>query len=404
MFNGKNILLCVTGGVAVFKAAALTSKLSQAGATVKVMMTKSAEKFVTPLTFQTLSRQPVYNDTFDEKDPSGVAHIDLADWADVVLIAPATANMIGKLANGIADDMISTTLLATTAPVFVAPAMNVHMYAHPAVNRNLETLSQFGYRFIEPDEGFLACGYIGKGRLAEPEQIMEQLKQFFQIQAYEPLKGKNFLITAGPTQEKIDPVRYITNHSSGKMGYQLAEVAAELGATVTLISGPTQLDTPKGATRINVQSAEDMFKAVMDYFDATDVVIKTAAVADYRPKVVHTEKMKKKPGDAVIELERTTDILATLGELKTGQILVGFAAETEKVEKYAKGKLERKNLDMIVANNLTEAGAGFKGDTNRVTIYKKNGETIELPIMTKREVAEQILSEVINHHKGSSRE
>ena len=402
MLKGKKILLCVTGGVAVFKAAALTSKLSQAGATVKVMMTKSAEQFVTPLTFQTLSRQPVYNDTFDEKDPSGGAHIDLADWPDLILIAPATANMIGKLANGIADDMISTTLLATTAPVFVAPAMNVHMYAHPAVVNNLNTLNEYGYHFIEPDEGFLACGYVGKGRLAEPEQIIERLHQFFANELYQPLKGKQFLITAGPTQEKIDPVRYITNHSSGKMGYQVAEAAARLGAEVTLISGPTQLETPKGVTRINVESAQDMYEAVMEHFVSTDVVVKTAAVADYRPKVVHAEKMKKKPGDAVIELERTTDILATLGELKKHQTLVGFAAETEKVEEYAKGKLERKNLDLIVANNITEAGAGFKGDTNKVTIYKKNGDTIELPIMTKREVAEQLLTEIINYEQGSS--
>ncbi|MFV8827096.1 bifunctional phosphopantothenoylcysteine decarboxylase/phosphopantothenate--cysteine ligase CoaBC [Alkalihalobacterium sp. APHAB7] len=404
MLKGKKILLCVTGGVAVFKAAALTSKLSQAGATVKVMMTKSAEQFVSPLTFQTLSRQPVYNDTFDEKDPSGVAHIDLADWPDVILIAPATANMIGKLANGIADDMISTTLLATTAPVFVAPAMNVHMYAHPAVINNLQTLNGYGYHFIEPNEGFLACGYVGKGRLPEPEQIIEQLDQFFDEELYQPLVGKQFLITAGPTQEKIDPVRYITNHSSGKMGYQVAEVAAQLGAKVILISGPTQLDAPKGVIRINVESAQDMYEAVMEHYVSTDVVVKTAAVADYRPKVVHAEKMKKKPGDAVIELERTTDILATLGELKTHQTLVGFAAETEKVEEYAKGKLDRKNLDLIVANNITEAGAGFKGDTNRVTIYKKSGETVELPIMTKREVAEQLLTEIIKYEQGSSRE
>ncbi|WP_216828039.1 bifunctional phosphopantothenoylcysteine decarboxylase/phosphopantothenate--cysteine ligase CoaBC [Alkalihalobacterium elongatum] len=402
MLDGKKILLCVTGGVAVFKAAALTSKLSQAGATVKVMMTHSAEKFVTPLTFQTLSGQPVYNDTFDEKDPSGVAHIDLAAWPDVILIAPATANMIGKLANGIADDMISTTLLATTAPVFIAPAMNVHMYSHPAVNKNLQTLNQFGYHFIEPDEGYLACGYVGKGRLAEPEQIIEKLTHYFKNRLYQPLEGKQLLITAGPTQEKIDPVRYITNHSSGKMGYQVAEVAAELGAKVILVSGPTNLNAPKGVMRINVESAQDMYEAVMEHFHSTDVVIKTAAVADYRPKVVHSEKMKKRPGDAAIELERTIDILATLGELKTHQILVGFAAETEKVEEYAKGKLERKNLDMIVANNITEAGAGFKGDTNRVTIYKKGGETIELPIMTKREVAEQILNELIDLQQGSS--
>lgn len=402
MLAGKKILLCVTGGIAVFKAAALTSKLTQAGSTVKVMMTQSAKEFVTPLTFQSLSRQPVYDDTFDEKDPSGVAHIDLADWPDFIIIAPATANMLGKLANGIADDMISTTLLATTAPIYIAPAMNVHMYDHPAVLKNIETLTFFGYHFIEPNEGYLACGYVGKGRLAEPDEIITYLEKKIEGNQNKLLAGKNILITAGPTQEKIDPVRYFTNHSSGKMGYALAEVGVKLGANVTLISGPTTLSTPKGVSRIDVVSAEDMYQAVIARFEQSNIVIKSAAVADYRPRNIFDEKRKKQPGDWVIEMERTKDILATIGEKKQDQYLVGFAAETEKVEEYAISKLKRKNLDMIVANNIAEEGAGFKGDTNRVMIVHKNGRKKLLPLLSKKEVAKEIYDEIVQSLEGSS--
>ncbi|MBT2665864.1 bifunctional phosphopantothenoylcysteine decarboxylase/phosphopantothenate--cysteine ligase CoaBC [Bacillus sp. ISL-4] len=401
MLIDKKVLLCVTGGIAVYKAAALTSKLTQEGAHVKVIMSESARKFVTPLTFQALSRNDVYTDTFDEKDSSVIAHIDLADWADIILLAPATANVIGKVANGIADDMITTTLLATEAPVWVAPAMNVHMYAHPAVQKNMETLRSFGYQFIEPGEGYLACGYVGKGRLEEPETIVEHLNRYFgeRKSQKQPLKGKKYLITAGPTREAIDPVRYVTNHSSGKMGYALAEEAIEMGAEVTLITGPVNLTPPFKARVIPVESAADMYDAVFDQFDSSDVVIMTAAVADYKPKIYHAQKMKKQPGENVIEFERTKDILKELGENKTHQILVGFAAETNNVEEYARGKLVKKNADMIVANNVTVGGAGFGTDTNIVTIYDKDGSAIELPKMSKADIAKSILAEVSRMQK-----
>ncbi|PGS09150.1 MULTISPECIES: bifunctional phosphopantothenoylcysteine decarboxylase/phosphopantothenate--cysteine ligase CoaBC [Bacillus] len=392
MLKGKKILLCVTGGIAVFKAAALTSKLTQAGALVKVMMSESAMKFVTPLTFQALSRHDVYTDTFDEKDSAVIAHIDLADWADVVLIAPATANCIGKLANGIADDMITTTLLATIAPVWIAPAMNVHMYENKIVQKNMMTLKALGYTFIEPGEGFLACGYVAKGRLEEPETIIARLQEAFS--EHKPLKGKKILVTAGPTREKIDPVRFMTNFSSGKMGYALAEVAANLGADVILVSGPTAIAPPVNVTTVQVESAQDMLEAVMQHYGSMDVVIKTAAVADYRPKIVHNQKMKKKSGDAVIELERTIDILKTLGEKKEHQLLIGFAAETTNIEEYATKKLRKKNANMIVANDVKAQGAGFGTDTNIVTMYRKDGEVIRLPLLTKKEVAREILMQI----------
>ncbi|MEH7460963.1 bifunctional phosphopantothenoylcysteine decarboxylase/phosphopantothenate--cysteine ligase CoaBC [Bacillus thuringiensis] len=392
MLKGKKILLCVTGGIAVFKAAALTSKLTQAGALVKVIMSESAMKFVTPLTFQALSRHDVYTDTFDEKDSAVIAHIDLADWADLVLVAPATANIIGKFANGLADDMISTTLLATTAPVWIAPAMNVHMYENPVVQKNMQTLKQLGYTFIEPGEGFLACGYVAKGRLEETENIVAMLEKHFSEE--KSLLGKQILVTAGPTREKIDPVRFMTNFSSGKMGYALAEVAENLGAEVILISGPTALTPPANVTTIQVESAQDMLEAVLHHYSRMDVVIKTAAVADYRPKIVYDEKMKKKNGDTIIELERTIDILKTLGERKEHQLLIGFAAETTNVEEYATKKLREKNADMIVANDVKAEGAGFGTDTNIVTMYKRNGAVVELPLLTKLEVAREILLHV----------
>ena len=392
MLTGKKILLCVTGGIAVYKAAALTSKLTQAGAQVKVILSESAAKFVAPLTFQALSRHDVYTDTFDEKDSKVIAHIDLADWADLILVAPATANVIGKLANGIADNMITTTLLAASSPIWIAPAMNVHMYSHPAVQKNIETLYRFGCRFIEPSEGYLACGYVGKGRLEEPEKITETIGEFFKPSRLE-LTGRKVVITAGPTREKIDPVRYITNHSSGKMGYAIAEAAVSAGAEVVLISGPVTINAPAGLKLIKVESAEEMYQAAISEFDHADVVIKTAAVSDYRPKVTSAQKMKKQPGDELLELERTKDILFELGQKKKKQILIGFAAETEQVDEYAQGKLKRKNADLIVANNVTAEGAGFGTDTNIVTFFKKDGSSEKLPLMAKKDVAVKILEE-----------
>ncbi|MBE4908781.1 bifunctional phosphopantothenoylcysteine decarboxylase/phosphopantothenate--cysteine ligase CoaBC [Bacillus luteolus] len=397
MIKGKKVLLCVSGGIAVYKAAALTSKLVQAGAIVRVIMSESATKFVTPLTFQALSRNDVYYDTFDEKDSSVIAHIDLADWADLVIVAPATANIIGKLANGIADNMIATTLLAATSPVWIAPAMNVHMYDHLAVKKNIETLFGYGYRFIEPSEGYLACGYVGKGRLEEPENIVELVKAHFT--EGKPLQGKKMIVTAGPTREKIDPVRFFSNRSSGKMGYAIATEAARLGADVLLISGPTVLPDPPGVTTIRVESAAEMFQEVINRYDETNIVVKTAAVADYRPSESYSKKMKKQAGNLSIEMERTTDILKTLGERKKEQLLIGFAAETENVEEYARKKLFNKNLDMVVANNVNETGAGFAGDTNIVTIYKRVGDTLQLPLLSKNDVAKRLLAEIIKLDK-----
>ncbi|MCR6107129.1 bifunctional phosphopantothenoylcysteine decarboxylase/phosphopantothenate--cysteine ligase CoaBC [Salipaludibacillus agaradhaerens] len=391
---GKKILLCVSGGIAVFKAAALTSKLVQEGYEVKVAMTSSAQEFVTPLTFQALSRDHVYTDTFIEPDPAAIAHIDIADWADLVVVAPATANIIGKLANGIADDMLTTTLLAVTAPVMIAPAMNVHMYEHPAVKKNMRTLESFGYQFIEPDEGYLACGYTGKGRMAEPEDLLSMVNHHFIKKANLAWQGKNVVVTAGPTQEVIDPVRFFSNRSSGKMGYAIAEMAAARGAQVTLISGPVSLPMPHGVKRVSVHNAAEMFSAVNDVFEHADVIIKAAAVADYKPKETFDQKVKKSTGDLMITMERTEDILKSLGERKSHQILVGFAAESENIEAYAKKKLATKNLDVIAANSIVKEGSGFQGDTNELVLYFKNGREVPIPLTTKVAAANQLLDAI----------
>lgn len=389
MLTGTKIVLGVAGGIAAYKACALTSKLTQQGAIVKVIMTESATQFVSPLTFQALSRNAVYTDTFDEKDPKKIAHIDLADWADCLIIAPATANIIGKIANGIADDMLSTTLFATQAPVYIAPAMNVNMYSHPSVVANMKRLDQIGYRFIEPGDGYLACGWIGKGRLEEPETIISVVEESQKTDKV--LKGKKILITAGPTREKIDPVRFFSNHSTGKMGFALAEEASRLGAQVTLITGPVQLETPYNVKRIDVISAEEMYQQVIHHFDDKDIVIKSAAVADYRPIEVFDQKLKKKTGNLTVEMERTKDILKELGTRKEGQFLVGFAAETNDVLTNGKGKLESKNLDAIVINDITAKGAGFAGDTNQVHYLSRTGKDKQLPLASKRDIAKEIL-------------
>ena len=391
----------MTGGIAVYKAVALVSKLTQAGAEVKVMMTPSAMEFVTPLSFQAMSRNDVYFDTFDEKNSKVIAHIDLADWADLVLVAPATANTIAKLANGMADNMVTTTLLATTADVWIAPAMNVHMYDHPAVKRNIEQLSKDGYSFIEPSEGFLACGYVGKGRLEEPEKIVQLIETHFSPKDL-PLKGKKVVVTAGPTREKLDPVRFLTNFSSGKMGYAMAEAASKLGAETVLISGPVAIEAPQNVKLVNVESTEDMFLAVLDHFDTASIVVKTAAVADYKAKEIHPQKMKKKEGEVTIALEKTTDILSELGKRKTSQILVGFAAETNDVVHYAKGKLQKKNADYIIANDVTEVGSGFGTETNAVTLVGKNDVDIHFPQTSKKELALQLFRKIIELEKDEA--
>lgn len=389
----KNVLLCVTGGIAAYKAAALTSKLTQQGAQVRVLMTEAATHFITPLTLQALSKNFVYTDVFNEKDPQIIAHVDLADWADVVIVAPATANIMAKLANGIGDDMVSSTLLAVRSPVFIAPAMNVHMYNHLATQHNIQTLISRGCHFIDPAQGMLACGYEAKGRMEEPENIIAHLQDFFL--KTKQLQGKRILVTAGPTREKIDPVRFITNYSTGKMGYAIALEAAKMGADVTLVSGPTLLDDPQGVHVVPVETADEMYQAVTKVYNHMDIVIKTAAVADYQPKAFSPHKTKKQDGDMVLEFKRTKDILKHLGQTKEHQFLVGFAAESEHVEAYAQKKLLAKNLDMIVANNILDANAGFGKDTNIVTIYKKDGTSIPLPLLSKQEVAIKLLEEIL---------
>ncbi|MCP1185592.1 bifunctional phosphopantothenoylcysteine decarboxylase/phosphopantothenate--cysteine ligase CoaBC [Paenibacillus sp. 1781tsa1] len=400
MLNGKKIVLGVTGGIAAYKAATLCSRLVQKGADVHVIMTASATQFITELTLQTLTRNTVYTDTFDEREPAVVSHIHLADLADLVLVAPATANVIAKMAHGMADDMLSTTLLATTAPVMIAPAMNVHMYDHPAVKHNMNLLVGRGAMMIEPGEGLLACGYVGKGRLEEPESIVDVVERYFeQRESAERtrkeqaslLQGKKVVVTAGGTIERIDPVRYITNDSSGKMGFAIAAAARDLGANVKLVMGNTQAKPPENVELIPVQSAQDMYEAVTREWDDADIVVKAAAVADYRLKEVYTEKIKKKGDTLSLELVKNIDILETLGKQKTHQFLIGFAAETQSVEMYAREKLERKNCDLIVANDVTHTGAGFGTDTNAVHIYDREGLVEELPVMAKDDVAHRLL-------------
>lgn len=387
----KTALVGVSGGIACYKAAELVRLLVTNGARVRVMMTRAAREFITPMTLQTLSGSPVATETFDLTQESQIGHISLADRADVVLIAPATANIIGKIAAGLADDIVTTVLLATRAPVLLAPSMNVNMYQNRIVQENLERLQALGYRVIEPGEGFLACGWEGKGRLADPATILAEAER-----AVTPhdLEGERVLVTAGPNREPIDPVRYLSNRSTGKMGFAIAAAAWRRGATVDLVAGPTTLVTPTGVNRIDVETADQMHHAVRAALDAATIVIMTAAVADYRPAQAAQQKIKKGSGGLTLELVRTVDILADIAPRKGKRIVVGFAAETENVLPNAARKLAAKGLDLIVANDVTGAETGFAVDTNAVTILGANGLRDAVPLMSKAEVADRVLDRV----------
>lgn len=398
MLTGKTIVLGVTGGIAAYKSVDLVSRLRKQNATVYVVMTEHAKAFVTPLTFQSMSQNYVVHDMFEEPKTWDVEHIALAKRADLFVVAPASANVIGKVAHGIADDFLTTTLMATPAQVVFAPAMNTNMYCNPIVQNNIKTLKSYGYEFIEPGEGRLACGDIGAGKMAEPEIILQYILDFFNEEKEKPLEGIHILVTAGPTVENIDPVRYMTNRSSGKMGYAIAEKAAKWGAEVTLISGPTQLEAPKGVNRIMVESTVDMFNAVMAEEAKQDIFIKTAAVADYRPAVLSDTKIKKKEGELTLTLTLNPDILKTLGEMKRDRVLVGFAAETNNVVEYAKQKIDKKNLDFIVANDVSKTDAGFGSDNNRVTLIDHELKEESYELMPKDRVAEIILTKALTYY------
>ena len=398
MLKDKNILLGVTGGIAAYKIANLASMLKKQGANVKVIMTENACQFITPMTFETLTAQKVYTDTFDRNFEFKVDHIELGKWADVFLIAPATANVIGKLANGIADDMLTTTALAMRCPILVSPAMNTTMFENKVVKHNIMKLRTYGMDIIIPASGHLACGDTGAGKMPEPEMLLEYIKRG--VYAKKDLAGKKVCVSAGPTREAIDPVRYISNNSTGKMGVEIAKMAAYRGAKVSLIMGPSNVFVPDFINRIDIKSAEDMYEEIMKLSDSQDIIIKAAAVADYTPANYSDEKIKKKDGDLAIELSRTKDILKELGERKENnpkkQFICGFSMETENMEENSKNKLAKKNADMIVANNVKVDGAGFGTDTNVVTIFTKDNE-IRLDKLSKTEVAEKIFDEIVRN-------
>lgn len=393
MLKDKTVVIGVSGGIAVYKTLDVVSRLRKLGVNVNVIMTKSATEFVTPLSFQSLSQNYVVCDMFEDPKTWDVEHISLAKRADVFLIAPATANVIGKIANGIADDMLTTTVMATKAKVLIAPAMNTNMYENPILQRNINTLKELGYNFVEPESGRLACGDTGKGKLASPETIVDEVVKL--LSKGQDLKGKSIIVTAGPTIESIDPMRYITNRSTGKMGYSIAKEAIERGADVTLITGPTNLTPPQNLKKlVKIESAKDMYEAVLENLDENDVVIKSAAVADYKPKNYSNKKIKKSDDDLVIELDRNKDIAQEIGKIKNNKILVGFAAETNDLIENASLKIKKKNIDFIVANDLTKEGAGFGVDTNIVKIIDKEGNITEYPKMKKEEVANIILDKI----------
>lgn len=388
----KVVILGVTGGIAAYKAAELVRLLVKGGARVHVIMTKAAQHFVSPLTFQTLSGNPVHTELFNLIEEQEIGHISLAERADLVLIVPATANFIGKLASGIADDLLATTVMATRAPVLLAPAMNTAMYQNPVYRENQEKLLRHGYHFVPPATGMLACGWEGEGKLQEPSVILEEA---FNLLSLKDLKGEKVLVTAGPTREELDPIRFFSNYSSGKMGYALARAARRRGAEVTLVTGPVSLEAPWGVDIVRVTSAYEMLDAVLRVFPEMTVVIKTAAVADYRPEERSPGKIKKSETPLTVRLVKNPDILAELGKTKGNRFLVGFAAETGEIGANAPQKLQQKNLDLIVANDVTRAGAGFAVDTNIVTLYFKDGRSEELSLMGKDELADVILDRIV---------
>ena len=396
MLNGKHIILGITGSIAAYKAAMLCRLLVKEGAEVRVVMTPLAKQFITPLTMATLSKHPILVEFFNPENGEWNSHVSLGEWADMLLIAPATANTLAKMVTGIADNLLLTTYLSARSKVAVAPAMDLDMYAHITTQQNLQTLAERGVAIIEPTAGELASGLVGKGRMAEPEDIVEQVKAIFDEDGKKKsLEGKRYIVTAGATIEAIDPVRYITNHYTGKMGYAIAEELASRGAEVSLISGRTTLTTPKGVKRIDVLSAEDMYNAAVKEWENADGGVMCAAVADYTPVTVAERKLKKSDDDMRIELKRTKDIAKELGASKKDRVLVGFALETDNEEANAEGKLQRKNFDFVVLNSLQDTGAGFRGDTNKVTLIDRNGNE-EHPLMSKRDVAKIIVDKIEN--------
>lgn len=399
MLKGKTVVLAVTGSIAAYKIASLASKLTKLHAEVQVLMTQNATNFINPITFETLTSKKCLVDTFDRNFEYSVEHVSLAKKADVVMIAPATANVIGKLANGIADDMLTTTVMACKCKKIISPAMNTQMFENPVVQDNLKKLENYGYEVIQPAVGLLACKDVGAGKMPEPEILLEYIMK--EICYEKDLIGQNILVTAGPTQEPVDPVRYLTNHSTGKMGYAVAKVCSYRGANVTLVTGKTNIEKPLFVKTIEITTAKEMFDAVVKEFPEQDIVIKAAAVADYRPAQVSDQKVKKKDGDLSLALERTDDILKYLGEHKRpNQFLCGFSMETENMLGNSRAKLAKKNLDMIVANNVKVPGAGFAGDTNVVTLITQEEET-ELPLLSKEDTAVQILNKITDCRKQS---
>ena len=393
MLNGKHIILGITGSIAAYKAAMLCRLLVKEGAEVRVIMTPLAKQFITPLTMATLSKHPILVEFFNPENGEWNSHVSLGEWADMLLIAPATANTMAKMTTGIADNLLLTTYLSARSKVAIAPAMDLDMYAHITTQQNLKTLAERGVAIIEPGAGELASGLVGKGRMAEPEEIVEQVKAIFAAERKQTLAGKRYIVTAGATIEPIDPVRYITNHSTGKMGYAIAEELARRGAEVKLISGRTTLPVPAGVERIDTLTAEDMYNASVREWAEADGAVMCAAVADYTPKSVADRKLKKSDDDLKIELRRTKDIAKELGENKGSRTLVGFALETDNEEANAEGKLQRKNLDFVVLNSLRDKGAGFAGDTNKITIIDHNGRE-EHPLMSKRDTAKVIVDKI----------